>query len=55
VDFRVGPEGRLYVIDVNPNPDISPQSGMSRAIKARGMTYIEFVEGLLERVLQRRT
>ena len=54
VDFRVGSEGRSYVIDVNPNPDISPQSGMSRAIKVQGMTYIEFVEGLLERVLQRR-
>jgi D-alanine-D-alanine ligase len=54
VDFRVSPENRLHVIDVNPNPDISPQSGMSRALKARGMTYTEFVEGLLEKALERR-
>jgi len=54
VDFRVDREGKIYVIEVNPNPDISPQSGMTRAIKAQGMTYIEFIRGLLERALQRK-
>ena len=46
---------RLYVIEVNPNPDISPQSGMSREIKAKGMTYVQFIEGLLEKALQRKS
>ena len=54
VDLRVDREGKIYVIEVNPNPDISPQSGMTRAIKAQGMTYVEFIRGLLERALQRR-
>ncbi|MEI9477757.1 MAG: ATP-grasp domain-containing protein, partial [Deltaproteobacteria bacterium] len=53
VDFRVDQDGRIYVIEVNPNLDISPQSGMSREIKAKGMTYVQFIEGLLEKALQR--
>jgi len=55
VDFRVDQDGRIYVIEVNPNPDISPQSGMSREIKAKGMTYVQFIEGLLEKALQRKS
>jgi D-alanine-D-alanine ligase len=54
VDIRVDREGKIYVLEVNPNPDISPQSGMTRAIKARGMTYEEFIRVLLERALQRK-
>jgi D-alanine-D-alanine ligase len=54
VDIRVDRDGKIYVIEINPNPDISPQSGMTRAIKTRGMTYAEFIRNLLERALQRR-
>lgn len=54
VDLRLDAEENIYIIDVNPNPDISPEAGMTRAIKAEGMTYREFIGGLLERALQRR-
>jgi D-alanine-D-alanine ligase len=54
VDLRVSDEDKIYVIEVNPNPDISPQSGLTRSIKAQGMTYAEFIGNLLERALQRR-
>lgn len=54
VDVRIDREGRIFVIDVNPNPDISPQSGMVRALKAGDMSYTEFVEILLDRALQRK-
>ncbi len=54
VDIRIDREGKIYVIEVNPNPDISPQSGMTRAIKAQGLTYTEFIRNLFERALQRR-
>jgi len=54
IDVRIDRDGKIYVIEVNPNPDISPQSGMARAIKAEGMTYADFVRNLLERALQRR-
>jgi D-alanine-D-alanine ligase len=54
VDMRLDRDGKIYVLEVNPNPDISPQSGMARAIKAQGITYIDFIKGLLERALQRK-
>ncbi len=54
VDIRIDRDGKIYVLEVNPNPDISPQSGMARAIKAHGMTYEEFVRVLLERAIQRK-
>jgi len=54
VDFRMDREGNIYVLEVNPNPDISPQSGMTRALTVQGTTYTEFVGNLLERALKRK-
>ena len=54
VDFRVDRDEKVYVIEVNPNPDISPQSGMTRALKAHGMTYTEFIRGILGKALERK-
>jgi D-alanine-D-alanine ligase len=54
VDMRADRNGKIYVLEVNPNPDISAQAGMTRAIKVQGMSYTEFIGGLLERAIQRR-
>jgi D-alanine-D-alanine ligase len=54
VDVRVDRDGKIYVLEVNPNPDISPQSGMNRALKVQGITYAGFVANLLERALHRK-
>lgn len=54
VDMRVDQEGKIYILEVNPNPDISPQSGMFRAIQARGMTYTEFINNIIERAYRRK-
>ena len=54
VDIRIDRNGKVYVLEVNPNPDISPESGMTRAIKVQGMTYEDFIGALLERALQRK-
>ncbi len=54
VDLRVDRDGKIYVLEVNPNPDISPQSGMARALKVQGTTYTEFVGNLIERALLRK-
>jgi len=54
VDMRIDRDGKIYVLEVNPNPDISPDSGMARAIRVQGMTYAEFVGTVLGKALQRR-
>jgi D-alanine-D-alanine ligase len=51
-DMRMNREGRLNVIEVNPNPDISPGNGAARQAEASGMTYTQFVEKILQLALE---
>jgi D-alanine-D-alanine ligase len=53
VDVRLDDE-TPYVIEVNPNPDISPDAGFSRSLKAAGISYEEFIELLIEFSKERR-
>ena len=53
VDFRLDSGGGLKVIEVNPNPDISPGTGAARQAVAAGMTYRQFVEKLVQLALER--
>jgi len=54
VDFRMNPDGRLFILEVNPNPDISSGAGFSRALKAAGIPYREFLRILIRNSLSRR-
>lgn len=54
VDMRLDHEGQVNVIEVNPNPDISPGSGAVRQAKAAGMTYTQFIGKIVELALEKR-
>ena len=52
VDFRQDSEGNFKVLEVNPNPDISPDSGAARQVTAAGMTYSRFIEKIIRLALK---
>ncbi len=47
VDFRIDGSSQPYVLEVNPNPDISEDAGLAKMAKASGMNY----DGLIEKIL----
>jgi D-alanine-D-alanine ligase len=53
VDIRLDAEGRIKVLEVNPNPDIAPISGAARQAKAAGMTYNQFIDEIVLLALAR--
>ena len=54
VDFRLDVRDEAYVLEANPNPDITPGSGYCRALEAAGIPYDQFIGGLVQRALERR-
>jgi len=48
VDMRVDRDGRPWILEVNPNPDISDDAGLSAMAAARGWTYAELVVRIFE-------
>jgi D-alanine-D-alanine ligase len=47
VDFRQNRRGEYLALEVNPNPDITPEPGVSLQIAAAGLSNAAFVEKLI--------
>jgi D-alanine-D-alanine ligase len=48
VDIRLDRAGCPRVLDVNPNPEMSPEVGISRAVKEAGWEWRDFIHKLVE-------
>lgn len=51
VDVRLTDDGRPYVIDVNPNPDLSADAGLARQAEAAGWSYEDLIGKIVEAAL----
>ncbi|HET9625334.1 MAG TPA: hypothetical protein VFP84_28395 [Kofleriaceae bacterium] len=48
IDLRVDADDVPWVIDVNPNPDISPDAGVARSAQVAGMSYSQMIARIAE-------
>lgn len=53
-DVRQRANGDLCIIDVNPNPDLGPDSGFRKALTAAGIEFVDFLNELMIAALSRR-
>ena len=53
VDIRIAPDGEPYVLEVNPNPDISVDAGLANMARVRGWDYDTLILKVLEEALDR--
>lgn len=54
VDFRLDSQGVPYVLEVNANPDISPDAGFAAALAAAGIAFTDFVAAVTANASRRR-
>jgi D-alanine-D-alanine ligase len=48
VDMRLQPDGRVHVIEVNPNPWLSSKAEFAMAARKSGRTYLQLIEEIVE-------
>ncbi|MBS7634309.1 ATP-grasp domain-containing protein [Candidatus Bathyarchaeota archaeon] len=54
VDIRLESRTKIpFVLEVNPNPDISPEAGFNRSLKAANITFEDFIMRVLNFALKR--
>lgn len=53
IDMRLKEDGKFYILEVNTNPDISPDSGFNRAAGVCGMSYEKWVCEIVSYAMER--
>ena len=53
VDMRLDKKGNPYVLEVNPNPDISDSAGFARSARAYGMSFHDVISRIVEYAWER--
>jgi D-alanine-D-alanine ligase len=53
IDMRLRDDGKFYILEVNANPDISPESGFDKAMKVAGISYNQKIYEIATDALER--
>ena len=53
VDMRLTRDGRIYVIEANPNPWLAPEAELAVAARLAGRSYVELIGHIVELALAR--
>lgn len=53
VDMRLSKDKKLYVLEVNPNPDLTEDAGFMRSMKHAGYSYRRALKTILELAVER--
>jgi len=53
IDFRLSKNNKPYILEVNPNPDISDDAGFARSARAAGYKFEELISKIVELALER--
>jgi D-alanine-D-alanine ligase len=54
VDMRLTENDEVYVLEVNPNPDLSEGAGFMRSAEALGQSYAQVLASIIELALKRK-
>ena len=54
VDVRLSSDEEIYVLEVNPNPDLTEGAGFMRSAEADGMSYSQVLKKLVEMAYKRK-
>ena len=52
-DLRQSKEGELYIIDINPNPDLADGCAFAQCVRASGRTYAQAIQEIVGFALER--
>ena len=53
MDIRLNAADEPRILEVNPNPDISPEAGLARAAAKGGIEYDQLIAGIARAALRR--
>lgn len=51
VDFRIDRNGRPWLLEVNANPDASPDAGLARMARTAGIEYPDLIRMIIDRAV----
>jgi D-alanine-D-alanine ligase len=54
IDFRLDAEGRMYVLEVNPNPQLARGEDFAQSAERAGLSYGELLQSIINLALARR-